>query len=104
MTEWTGNEYGPTGSYTDEDGAVHELTIINDHPSITFNFDGPRFDPDHFEVVEVLFDGCTSKNCPMGMYQDIIKFCEMKIKEIPHYDAVDGKLQWVDTRGETNEG
>ncbi len=96
MTEWTHDEYGPTGSYTDEQGNVHELSIINDHPSIEFKFDGPRFDPDHFEVVEVLYDGCTSKNCPMSMYQDIINFCEKQIKKIPHYEVSDGNLTWND--------
>jgi hypothetical protein len=86
---------GPSGTYTDEKGNVFELTIINDHPSILFNFDGPRFDPDHFEVVEVVFDGCTSQNCPMAMYQSIIDFCQKQIKDIPHYDVVDGELQWI---------
>ena len=96
MAEWTGNEYGPTGSYTDDKGNVYKLTIINDHPSVEFKFDGPRFDPDHFKVVRVVFDGCTAQSCPMSMYQDIIDFCEMRIKQIPHYNVTDGKLEWID--------
>jgi hypothetical protein len=99
MAEWTNNVTGPTGSYTDESG-THELTIINDHPSVLFEFDGPRFDPDHFEVVAVTFDGCTADNCPMSMYQDIIDFCKNRIEVIPHYEVSDGKLEWKEERHE----
>ncbi len=94
MEDWKGEVTGPKGSYTDEHG-THELTIINDHPGIEFQFDGPRFDPNRFEVVSVTFDGCTADNCPMSMYQSIIDFCEKRIKLIPHYDVVDGKLEWI---------
>ena len=96
MEDWKGEVTGPKGSYTDEHGNVHELSIINDHPSIVFRFDGPtRFEPDTWRLDSVEADGCTFENAPMSYYQDIVDFCQARIKDMPHYDVVDGKLEWV---------
>lgn len=72
---------------------------MNDHPSLTFSFDTANFhSPDTKWFLEAIeWDGCT-KDCPMSFYQDIIDFCERRIKQIPHYDVVDGVLEWNDER------
>ena len=104
MTKWKQTGDYPKGSYTDEHGNVHEVTIICDHPAFTFRFDGPiRFEPDTWRLDSVETDGCTFDNAPMGFYQDIIDFCQDRIKKIPHYEVNGDKLEWVNEREEEKE-
>jgi len=81
--------------------AVETFIGMNDHPSITFHFDTMNFhDPDtKWFLDELYFDGCRVDCVPMSFYQDIIDFCQHKIKQIPHFDAVDGELEWNDGNG-----
>jgi hypothetical protein len=53
---------------------------LNDHPSITFNFDTHNFhSPDTVWFLDSIgFDGCDA-NCPKQFYQDIIEFCKTKL-------------------------
>lgn len=92
-------ETGPTGSYIDEDGVSHTLVVgMNDHPSITFGFDTHNFhSPDTKWFLDSLyFDGCRVDGCPMSFYQDIIDFCQHKIKQIPHWEVSEGEATWVE--------
>lgn len=104
MTEWkTESDNSPKGSYTDKDGNVYELSIICDHPSLTFTFDGPRFEHERFILDSVETNGCTFDNAPMSFYQEIIDFCQQRIDKIPHYEINNGVLEWVDSRDKEEE-
>jgi len=89
---------GPSGSYTDENGVVHTLHIINDEVSIKFDIDNNVHDRNNetaYKLVSVTFDGWRADNVSMTIYEDIIEFCKKEIKKIPHYDVTDGKLEWI---------
>lgn len=80
-----------------------ELIIgLNDHPSLTFNFDTNNFHSQDTEwfLDSINFDGCVSKTCPMSFYQDIIDFCKKQIDKIPHWEVTDGKAKWVGGKDE----
>ncbi len=53
---------------------------LNDHPSITFNFDTNNFHSPNtvWFLDSITFDGCDSK-CPKEFYIEIIKFCQEKL-------------------------
>ncbi len=64
----------------EEINKIEAVIGINDHPSVTFNFDTHNFhSPDtQWFLDSVTFDGCNT-SCPKSFYQDIIKFCQEKI-------------------------
>ncbi len=92
---------GPSGSYTDENGIVHQLEIINDEVSITFGILNDVSDKNNetaYTLVDVVFDGWRSTHVSMSIYQDIIDFCQKKINEIPHWEVSDGKAEWSEEK------
>jgi len=89
---------GPSGSYTDKDGKVHELTTIDGDPHITFDVDNDVTNMNNetaYTLVSVTFDGWRAPNVSMSLYQDIIDFCQKQIKKIPHWEVSDGEAEWV---------
>jgi hypothetical protein len=89
---------GPSGSYTDEDGKVHELTTIDGDPHITFDVDNDVTNMNNetaYTLVSVTFDGWRAPNVSMSLYQDIIDFCQKQINKIPHWEVSDGEAEWV---------
>ena len=92
-------QQGPSGSYTDENGVVHQLETINDEVSIKFGILNDVHDKSNetaYTLVDVVFDGWRSSHVSMSIYQDIIDFCQDRIKKIPHWEVSDGEAKWVE--------
>ena len=94
---------GPRCSYTDKDGKVHELSIISEDPYITFNVMNDvhnRNNETAYTLVSVTFNGWRAPNVSMSLYQDIIDFCQEKIKKMPHWEVSDGEAEWSEEKHE----
>ncbi len=65
----------------EEENIIEAVIGMNDHPSISFNFDTHNFHSQDtiWFLDSVSFDGVRQEGVPDSFYDDIIKFCESKI-------------------------